>query len=170
MSLTDWLNGLSAEEAASVFKRCCGSTAWAGAMANDRPYASVEAIHEAADANWANVSRDDVMEAFSHHPKIGSDIEQLRQKFAATASWSAGEQNAVTAASEKVLEGLRDGNIDYEKRFGYIFIVCATGKRADEMLEILEGRIGNDPATEFAIAKGEQAKITHLRIDKLEVP
>ncbi len=169
MSLLGWLNALPADEAASTFKRCCGSSKWANSMAACRPFASLEAIHAAADDQWADVGRDDVLEAFSHHPKIGSDINELRKKFAATATWSAGEQDAVSGAPEAVLLGLRDGNVAYEDRFGHIFIVCATGKSADEMLEILQKRLGNSPEVEFAIAKGEQAKITHLRLDKMEV-
>jgi len=170
MNVLDWLNMLPADDAASAFKRCCGSSKWAESMAAGRPYASEQAVHEAADANWAGVERSDVLEAFSHHPKIGSDINELRKKFAATATWSAGEQDAVSAAPEEVLVGLRDGNVAYEDRYGHIFIVCATGKSADEMLEILQKRLGNSPEVEFAIAKGEQAKITHLRLDKMEVP
>lgn len=170
MSVVTWLNGLPPDECVDVFMRCCGSSKWAHEMAASRPFADIEAVHHHADVHWALVTRDDVMEAFSHHPKIGASMESLREKFAKTATWSAGEQQAVGQADEAVLERLRDGNVAYEARFGYIFIVCATGKTAAQMLELLEARLSNAPDDEFAIAKGEQAKITHLRIDKLEAP
>lgn len=170
MTVVQWLNNLDANAATAVFQRCCGSSRWAAAMAASRPFTDLEHLHRAADLRWAEASRADVLEAFGHHPKIGADIDSLRQKFSATATWSEGEQRGVAQANEAVLLGLRDGNVAYEKRFGYIFIVCATGKSAAEMLEILNSRIDNDPETEFAIARGEQAKITHIRLDKLEVP
>jgi 2-oxo-4-hydroxy-4-carboxy-5-ureidoimidazoline decarboxylase len=111
------------------------------------------------------------LEAFSAHPKIG-DINSLRAKYSATRDWSKGEQSGVDSAQEAVLEGLARGNADYEKRFGHIFIVCATGKTAAEMLDILQGRIGNDSAEELKIAAHEQSKITKIRLEKLcqEVP
>lgn len=169
MSVIAWLNSLDAAAATAVLKRCCGSTRWAANTAAERPFADMAQLHAAADWCWERASRDDVLEAFTHHPKIGANIESLRQRFASTASWSEGEQGAVSHADEVVLERLRDGNIAYEARFGYIFIVCATGKSAAEMLALLEARLKNSPRVEFDIAKSEQAKIMHLRIDKLEV-
>lgn len=163
------LNTLPAEDAFKTLMRCCGSTRWANAMVNRRPFESVEALHKAADIEWESVEREDVLEAFTHHPRIGADIAQLREKYASTASWSSGEQNAVTQAREDILEALRDGNVAYEKKFGFIFIVCATGKSAEEMLQILNARIPNESAEELAIAKGEQQKITHLRLEKLDL-
>lgn len=170
MNVVSWINGLSDEEAADVFHRCCGSKRWAAAMAAERPFADIADIHAAADARWAEASREDVLEAFTHHPKIGASLESLRAKYASTATWSAGEQQGVSQADEAVLLGLRDGNVAYEAAYGYIFIVCATGKTAAQMLEILQARLGNAPEVEFEIAKGEQGKITHIRLDKLEVP
>lgn len=163
------LNTLPAEDAFKTLMRCCGSTRWAKAMAERRPFETVDMLHKVADIEWEVVGREDVLEAFTHHPRIGADIAQLREKYASTASWSSGEQSAVSQAHEDILEALRDGNVAYEKRFGFIFIVCATGKSAEEMLEILNARMPNEPAQELAIAKGEQGKITHLRLEKLEL-
>lgn len=166
MSLAEF-NGMTAEAAAEALLRCCGSSRWVAAMMAERPFDSVEALHAAADRHWADAHRPDILEAFEHHPRIGDDIEQLRKKFASTAQWSAGEQSSVASADEATLIALRDGNLAYEARYGHIFIVCATGKTAAEMLAILRERLNNDPADELVIAAGEQRKITHLRLDKL---
>ena len=109
----------------------------------------------------------DILEAFSHHPKIGANIETLRAKFQQTAGWSASEQASVSQASDAVLQALAQGNIDYEAKFGYIFIVCATGKSAAEMLNLLQARLVNTPADEIKLAAAEQAKITRIRLEKL---
>jgi 2-oxo-4-hydroxy-4-carboxy-5-ureidoimidazoline decarboxylase len=106
------------------------------------------------------------LEAFKIHPRIG-DIESLRKKFASTASWASDEQSGASEAAEDVLHELSEGNDHYEKKFGYIFIVCATGKSATEMLTLLKNRLHNNPEAEFAIACEEQKKITNLRLDKL---
>ncbi len=116
------------------------------------------------------MERDDVLEALTHHPRIGADIGELRKKYAATAAWAAGEQAGAGAASEETLRALHAGNLRYEARFGHIFVVCATGKSAGEMLELLEGRIDHDPETEIRIAAAEQAKITRIRLAKLGSP
>ena len=109
----------------------------------------------------------DFLEAFSHHPKIGASLDLLREKFASTHGWSSAEQSAVTGASEETLAALRDGNIRYEKKYGFIFIVCATGKSAAQMLEILNSRMNHSYEQELQIAAKEQAKITHLRLEKI---
>jgi 2-oxo-4-hydroxy-4-carboxy-5-ureidoimidazoline decarboxylase len=106
------------------------------------------------------------LEAFTHHPKIG-DAKSLAEKFATTKEWASNEQSGVNEASILTLNKLAEGNKAYEEKFGYIFIVCATGKSASEMLSLLESRITNTPEVEIEIAMREQNKITHLRIDKL---
>jgi 2-oxo-4-hydroxy-4-carboxy-5-ureidoimidazoline decarboxylase len=123
-------------------------------------------ILEDAEEQWWKCSEADWKEAFAHHPKIG-DVESLKKKFAATAQWASGEQSGVTTASQQTIEALAEGNRDYEEKFGYIFIVCATGKSAEEMLEILQSRLPNSPEDEIQIAADEQNKITKLRIEKL---
>src|SRR5204862_1877936 len=122
---------------------------------------SAAALHEAAERAAAALARDDWLEAFRHHPKIG-DLSSLRAKFASTSAWAAGEQASAAGAGEEVLEGLAAGTARYEATFGYIFIVCATGKSAREMLDLLSARLGNDAPAELAIAAGEQRKITNL--------
>ena len=103
---------------------------------------------------------------FQHHPKIGS-VAELEKKFASTAKWASGEQAAVKDANQAVLQALSAGNEAYEAKFGYIFIVCATGKSAEEMLNLLKQRLPNSPEIEIEIAKGEQMKITIIRLKKL---
>lgn len=159
-------NALPADAAREALLKCCGSSRWADAMVASRPFPSMDALHAAATAKWNALGTEDFLEAFSHHPRIG-DINSLRAKFASTAAWAGEEQKGTAAASEKTLAGLAQGNKDYEAKFGHIFLVCATGKSADEMLRILESRLGNDARAEMAIAAGEQAKITKLRLDKL---
>ena len=162
----DVFNRLSTDEAMRDLLRCCGSRRWAQAVAAQRPMANAALLFTAADEVWWKLDRADWLEAFTHHPKIG-DIDSLRAKFASTKDWASGEQSGVNAAGEDVLRGLADGNRDYEKRFGYIFIVCATGKSAQEMLTLLKERLKNDADQELRIAAGEQAKITKIRLEKL---
>jgi 2-oxo-4-hydroxy-4-carboxy-5-ureidoimidazoline decarboxylase len=121
---------------------------------------------EDAEEQWWQCSEADWKEAFAHHPKIG-DIDSLKKKFASTAAWASGEQSGVNAAGDEIIKALAEGNRLYEEKFGYIFIVCATGKTAKEMLELLQERIKNDPGEEIKIAAEEQNKITKLRIEKL---
>ena len=163
------LNALESADATDALQRCCGAARWARSMAEARPFQSQSELLDTADALWAQMEREDILEAFSHHPKIGADIESLRRKFASTQSWSSQEQAGVNQASEAVLEALRDGNQQYEHRFGYIFIVCASGKSAQEMLDLLMARLNNSPEEELTIAAGEQAKITRLRLEKLSL-
>ena len=166
MSLVEHINELSADAARETLARCCAATSWVETMADGRPYDSEEALLEAADVCWWSLSRDDWLEAFAAHPKIG-DVESLRSKYTATRKWSASEQSGVDTADDLTIQALANANAQYEQTFGYIFIVCATGKSADEMLSILRGRLGNDPETEIRQAATEQLKITRLRLQKL---
>jgi len=159
------LNQLDADEAAAHFLRCCGSAAWASRMTAHRPFASLDALRDDAELIWWSLDQQDWLEAFTAHPRIG-DLDSLRRKFADTKAWASGEQSGVAAAPEEVLTRLAKGNDDYEKKFGYIFIVCATGKTASEMLHELEARLPNPPEEEIFRAASEQIKITLLRIDK----
>ena len=131
-----------------------------------RPFGSHEALTATARDEWFGLQRADWLEALGHHPKIG-DRDSLRQRFVRTAHLSEREQAGVDGASEDVLEALAAGNLEYEGRFGYIFIVCASGKPADEMLELLRRRLTNPPDVEILVAAEEQAKITELRLKKL---
>ena len=134
-----------------------------------RPFGDDAALMSAARDEWFRLTPADWLEAFSHHPKIGGR-DALRARFANTRYLSAREQQGVDGADEAVLAELADLNDVYQRRFGYIFIVCATGKSAAEMLGLLHARIPNDPAVEIGIAADEQARITALRLRALATP
>ena len=152
------LNTLPPGDAAAEFMRCCGSTRWARTMAAARPFASIEALAATADRVWRSLERADWLEAFAAHPRIGER---------ATSSWSAEEQAGASATAAETSGALTRGNRDYEERFGYIFLVCATGKSAREMLDILTSRLRNSPDDELHVAAEEQRRITALRLRKL---
>ncbi len=165
MTLAD-LNALPPSSRAEALATCCGATAWVTALNQQFPFATAEALVTEAERLWEALTEADWHEAFTHHPKIG-DVNALKAKFASTATWAAGEQGAVRQASQATLEALAASNATYEQRFGYIFIVCATGKSAEEMLALLQARLPNEPDQEIHIAMREQAKITRLRLEKL---
>jgi OHCU decarboxylase len=160
------LNSLPAGEAESELLKCCGSEEWARRMNAARPFANFDDLSAKADEVWWSLASRDWLEAFHSHPKIGE------KKAAAPTSdqskrWSEAEQVAVSTAEPRTLQALSDLNGQYEEKFGYIFIVCATGKSSDEMLAILRERLGNNPDEELRNAAAEQAKITQLRLKKL---
>ncbi len=161
------LDALGRQAAHAALLRCCGSERWVGGMLEKRPFGSQEALASAAESVWAALSQDDYLEAFSHHPAIGADPDELAAKFASTRAWSSSEQAGVEGADRETLVALSEGNRAYRKRFGYTFIVCASGQSAREMLTSLQQRLGNEPAAELLVAAGEQAKITWLRLQKL---
>lgn len=165
MTLSE-LNQLPQAELIEHLSHCCGASNWVNAMVHFQPFASFEILHEISDTIWSELDDDDYLEAFSHHPMIG-DLDALKKKFADTAQWAGQEQSGSNSASESTLLALQQANQDYLTRFGFIFIVCATGKTADQMLALLNDRIKNDRSTELAIAAKEQNKITHLRLNKL---
>jgi 2-oxo-4-hydroxy-4-carboxy-5-ureidoimidazoline decarboxylase len=162
MTLTEW-NAMNAEEAAAAALPCCGSSAWASRLAALRPFDSFEELSAASDRVWLALPEGDWQQAFDSHPRIG----QAHAKAATEKSlkWSEGEQAAANP-DDAVRAALALGNQAYEKRFGRIFIVCATGKSAAEMLAILEKRMENDPATEMREAAEQQRLITQLRLRK----
>ena len=160
----DRLNALPPNEAEATLISCCGSTEWARRMAAARPYASEAGLAEAADRIWRGLSRADWLEAFAAHPKIGSTAPAGRGK---APEWSREEQRGTNAASPETLARLAAANRDYEARFGHIFIVCASGRSAEEMLSLARQRLANDPDRELSLAAEEQRKITRLRLEKL---
>jgi len=160
------LNTLPKSQLKDELMKCCGSSAWVNKMLPFFPADDLVELLEDAEEQWYQCSGEDWKEAFTHHPKIG-DIDSLKKKFASTAQWASGEQSGVSSASQQTLEALAKGNEDYEKKFGYIFIVCASGKTAGEMLELLKERLKNNPKDEIEIAADEQNKITKLRLEKL---
>jgi len=146
---------------------CCGSKRWVEAIAEKWPFESKDSLFSYAKEAWRGLSEKDWKEAFTHHPKIGENVEELRKKFQKTADWAGEEQSSVGEATEETLQKLAEGNKKYFETFGFIFIVCATGKSAAEMLTLLEERLQNDPAEEIHIAASEQEKITRIRLEKL---
>ncbi len=145
---------------------CCTATRWVERMVENRPFTSVKQIQTTAASIWQTMEFDDFMEAFSGHPKIG-DPDSLKEKFRSSKQLAEDEQSEVQNATDEVIEALAIANKLYERLFGYIFIVCATGKSAAEMLELVEKRLENEAAEELTIAAGEQAKITAIRINKM---
>jgi 2-oxo-4-hydroxy-4-carboxy-5-ureidoimidazoline decarboxylase len=162
----DELNSLNKAAAVEAFGSCCTSHKWISAMEQGRPFKDVADAHQAALDAWVDCSDSDFLQAFEGHPKIG-DVSSLRKKYANTKGLASNEQRGVNVANEKTLQALSDGNNEYDEKNGFIFIVYATGKSAEEMLDILNSRLLNDRATELKSAAVEQSKITALRIDKL---
>jgi 2-oxo-4-hydroxy-4-carboxy-5-ureidoimidazoline decarboxylase len=157
MRLAD-LNNLPADAAVRELLRCCGSTRWGRAMAAARPFPDISAIDAAADRIFDTLEPADWLEAFGAHPRIGESGGGV---------WSSQEQAGARGSDRQVRERLAKAQRDYEARFGYIFIICATGKSAGEMLSALERRVMHGPDEELRAAADEQRKITHLRMRKL---
>ncbi len=168
-SRLEWLNRLPPGIAVCELLRCCGSRRWSDSMVARRPFANLDELLAAAAEVWAALGRDDWLEAFSHHPPIGSDDSQQDQ-FRSTRHWSSSEQSSVDSADASVRQRLRTANDRYYERFGYIFLICATGKSAAEMLLQAESRLLNEPDAEIGIAGEEQRRITRLRLGKLLSP
>ena len=162
----DHLNNLSESEAIREFLKCCGSRNWAHQMVARRPFASRDELLDVATKIWWEADHDDWLEAFRSHPKIG-EKKAAAEVSSQAASWSGQEQAGVRDSDGETLDELASLNWLYESKFGYIFIVCASGKTAPEMLNLLKARIDSNPETEIRIAAGEQAKITEIRLRKL---
>lgn len=160
------LNSLSPEEAESELLKCCGSTIWARRMCEERPFHDLEELLAKADAEWWSLEEEDWLEAFSRHPKIGEKKSERIQATEAQ-SWSEEEQAGTRSADEETRRELGLLNQEYAEKFGFIYIVCATGKSADEMLSLLKERLQNDGEREIRAAAEEQRRITHLRLKKL---
>ncbi|MDZ4796254.1 MAG: 2-oxo-4-hydroxy-4-carboxy-5-ureidoimidazoline decarboxylase [Bacteroidota bacterium] len=165
------LNILPQSQLKEELLKCCGSVSWARMMLAYFPADDLVELLEYAEEVWYQCSPDDWKEAFAQHPKIG-DLGSITKKFASTTDpiaigWAAGEQSGVNTASTAIIEALAESNRLYEEKFGYIFIVCATGKSAEEMLGLLQLRLRNNPEEEILLAADEQNAITKLRIEKL---
>jgi len=159
------LNSLPVNRTIEELTRCCGSTTWVTRMVGQRPFDTVDKLLQSAEKIWNECQPSDWLEAFGHHLSNGE--ENHREKFGSTQQWASHEQKGVAIATAETLDSLLRLNAEYEKRFGYIFIVCATGKSATEMLGLLNARINNKPDDELKIAMSEQNKITKLRLQKL---
>lgn len=152
------LNNLSVPELEDALHACCGSIAWVRKMMAIFPVKDEEHLMSAATLYWHECAPPDWLEAFNHHPRIGA---------ATSSKWAAEEQASVADTTDSVLYRLEEGNRLYQDKFGYIFIVCASGKSAEEMLALLEERLLHTPEEELKIAMEEQDKITRLRLKKL---
>ena len=161
-----WLNSLTAEVATRELLQCCGSRRWAQQMSNDRPYSTLDALITHADRLWWSLTPADWLEAFRSHPKIG-EKKASNNVSVQSQQWSGQEQAEVDNASQQTADSLAALNRDYEEKFGFIFIICATGKTSGEMLAALQERLQHDYDTELRLAAGEQVKITELRLKKL---
>ena len=161
-----WLNSLSADEAAQELLKTCGSKRWAREMADARPYSTLETLLATANDVWCSLDQSDWHEAFRSHPKIG-EKKAAGKVSAQSQQWSGQEQSGVANASQETVSTLASLNHEYEQKFGYIFIICATGKTSDEMLSALRERLQHDPETELPVAGAEQSKITELRLRKM---
>jgi len=160
------LNALPDDEAAEQLRGCCGSSRWVKSMLERRPFTSVEELLRQASDAWRAADPSDWHEAFAHHPRIGERKSEKHQT-AQGREWSADEQAALNQTQAGILSELSRVNQDYEKRFGHIYIVCAAGLTAEEMLAIARKRMKNDTDTELRVAAEEQRKITELRLLKL---
>ncbi|MEJ7611249.1 MAG: 2-oxo-4-hydroxy-4-carboxy-5-ureidoimidazoline decarboxylase [Ferruginibacter sp.] len=160
-------NTLPQREAADQLKICCGAEKWVKEMMQSFPFSDEQSLVKRAADCWYNTCTEaDWREAFTHHPKIG-DVRSLTEKFASTQHLAGDEQASVNKASASVIEGLAEANKAYESKFGFIFIVCAAGRSAEEMLRLLNDRLNNNVDEELQIAMGEQFKITVLRFKKI---
>jgi len=163
MMTLEAFNKLEREAAAKELFNCCGSQKWVSLLMNDFPFASEQVLVDKATSIWYGACHsEDWLESFTHHPQIG-DKKSLQQKFAGK------EQSGVASAPEELIDALAKANEVYLKKFGFIFIVCATGKPAMEMLQLIQERVKNSKAEELGIAMGEQHKITLIRFQKLLV-
>ena len=159
-------NRLDEDEAKAALTNCCGASKWVNLMLKKRPFSTQAEMLTASKTCWEQCGEADWKEAFTHHPKIG-DLTSSKKKNAATSELAECEEAIATTATPKILRELAKGNVAYEVKFGYIFMVSATGKNAKEMLDVLTNRIHNSPKKELLIAKDELYKITRIRINKL---
>ena len=160
------LNSLTISDANEQFETCCGAANWVEKMNQNRPFQNKDDLYQKAESIWYSLSSKDWLEAFTHHPKIGN-IDSLRKKFHNTKSISKDEQSGINDAAESTLKDLAESNQLYQDKFGFIFIICATGKSADEMLALIKIRLNNNANAEMLNAAKEQNKITQLRLEKL---
>jgi 2-oxo-4-hydroxy-4-carboxy-5-ureidoimidazoline decarboxylase len=162
--LSRW-NALPFEQAAHEIQPCCGSLSWATRMAADRPIKDEASLFGTADTIWADLGKSDWREAFRSHPRIG-ETGAHKNTSEQSSTWSKQEQQRAATADDEVRAALRDGNLKYEQKFGRIFIVCAAGKSAGEILALMRRRLENDETTELREAAEEQRQIMHLRLKK----
>jgi allantoicase len=162
----EWFNHIPRAQTRKALLDCCGSKKWADEMIRRMPFASAEQLLDAADKTWAALDHKDWLDAFRHHPPIGGKAAKAKQSGKAR-KWSAGEQAAAQKDSAETLAMLAAANRAYEAAFGNVFLIYASGKTSEEILQRLQQRLSNDPETELRVAAEEQRKITRLRLEKL---
>lgn len=165
MSLEE-INKASLEQAYAVFESCCCAPNWIEGMINRRPFSDSNALLQASEYCFSLLAEQDYLVAFTGHPQIG-DLKTLHEKYANTSGTASSEQAGMSIAEKDVLQEMVQLNKDYLQKFGFIFIVCASGKSATQMLDLIKSRIGNERLQELNIAGHEQAKITQIRLEKL---
>jgi 2-oxo-4-hydroxy-4-carboxy-5-ureidoimidazoline decarboxylase len=173
------LNGLPDGAAREELLACCSSARWAAEMASGRPFASADEIITCSEAAVAGLTQADLEQALAGHPRIGDRSQagaaavrgdaagQPGHEAGAAAGWSRQEQAGVQAADQSVVRALAEGNEAYERRFGHIYLVCATGRSGAELLALLRERLDNDPAAEWDVVRRELGKINRIRLRKL---
>jgi len=166
MNSLERINQADSAEAESMFRDCCGSIRWVNLMTDARPFESESELMSTAATIWNGLETKDWIEAFAAHPKIG-ETKAAPAQSAHSAKWSAGEQAGMNSADDISRQELAAANRAYHEQFGFIFIVCATGKSSEEMLKLCRTRFGNDREIEIKIAAAEQEKITEIRLRKL---
>jgi 2-oxo-4-hydroxy-4-carboxy-5-ureidoimidazoline decarboxylase len=162
--LARW-NLASLDEAVAQILACCGSPTWARQMAARRPYSDESAVAIASDEVWRSLETSDWMEAFRSHPRIGESVSSAHEN-ESSAAWAQQEQSKAADAADSIKAAMAEANREYENKFGHIFIVCATGKSAQEMLDIITRRMSNNAETELYEAAEEQRQIIQLRLKK----
>jgi 2-oxo-4-hydroxy-4-carboxy-5-ureidoimidazoline decarboxylase len=156
-----WLNDLPHSEAVRVLTACCASRRWVAEVARRRPYGSEDELYSAAAEALDALEESDVDEALAAHPRIGE------RPAGAEGAWSRREQSGVASADDAVLGAISEGNRAYEARFGHVYLVCAAGRDADELLAVLRRRLRNDPVTERRVLREEMAKINRIRLGRI---
>jgi 2-oxo-4-hydroxy-4-carboxy-5-ureidoimidazoline decarboxylase len=156
------LDALNGEDARQRFAACCASRRWITAMLAARPYGTTEALHAQSDAALGELTWEDVLEALAAHPRIGQRADGGDRE----AAWSRHEQSGAATADQTTAAALRDGNFAYEQRFGFVFLICATGLSAEQMLVRLHERLTHDESTERGVVREELRRIVRLRLDK----
>jgi 2-oxo-4-hydroxy-4-carboxy-5-ureidoimidazoline decarboxylase len=154
-------NALAGDEAAAAGLACCSSSRWAKMVADGRPYSSTDEVYRTAESALAALADTEIDEALAGHPRIG---ERAANEHAA---WSRREQAGIAGADDELRAVLADGNREYERRFGHVYLVCATGKSAAEMLAILQERLRHDAVTERRVVRAELGKINRIRLERM---
>ena len=165
-------NGLPADAARQALLDCCSSARWADAVAAGRPYASVAGLHGRSDAAVTGLAPGDLRDALAGHPRIGERTggrggQGDARDDSVADGWSRAEQAGLAGTAAATMQALADGNAAYERRFGHIYLVCATGRTAGELLALLTARLENDPDTEWGVVRSELQQINRIRLRKL---